>query len=96
MRINDVLLAANALHAGGSIACVLSIGGIVGNLGQTNHVMSEAGVIGPVQAGAPLPVERGIIINTVAPGFIETQMTVAVSFAIREAGHRMNAMSQGG
>jgi 3-oxoacyl-[acyl-carrier protein] reductase len=32
----------------------------------------------------------------VAPGFIETQMTAAVPFAIREAGRRMNAMSQGG
>ena len=38
----------------------------------------------------------GITINAVAPGFIETQMTAAIPFAIREAGRRMNSMSQGG
>lgn len=96
LRINDALLAANALHAGGAIVCVSSISGIAGNLGQTNYATSKAGVIGLVQAGAPLLSERGITINAVAPGFIETQMTAAVPFAIREAGRRMNAMSQGG
>jgi 3-oxoacyl-[acyl-carrier protein] reductase len=35
-------------------------------------------------------------INAVAPGFIETQMTAKIPFAIREAGRRMNSMSQGG
>jgi 3-oxoacyl-[acyl-carrier protein] reductase len=38
----------------------------------------------------------GVTINAVAPGFIETQMTAAIPFAIREAGRRMNSMSQGG
>jgi 3-oxoacyl-[acyl-carrier protein] reductase len=40
--------------------------------------------------------KNGMTINAVAPGFIETQMTAAIPFAIREAGRRMNAMSQGG
>jgi 3-oxoacyl-[acyl-carrier protein] reductase len=40
--------------------------------------------------------KRKITINAVAPGFIETQMTAAMPFAIREAGRRMNSMSQGG
>ena len=40
--------------------------------------------------------EQGITINAVAPGFIETQMTAAIPFTIREAGRRMNAMNQGG
>lgn len=53
-------------------------------------------MIGLVQACAPLLAERGITINAVAPGFIETQMTAAVPFTIREAGRRMNAMAQGG
>ena len=39
---------------------------------------------------------KGITINAVAPGFIETQMTAAIPFTIREAGRRMNSMSQGG
>lgn len=96
LRINDALLAADALHAGGAIVCVSSISGIAGNLGQTNYATAKAGVIGLVQACAPLLAEHGITINAVAPGFIETQMTAAVPFAIREAGRRMNAMAQGG
>jgi 3-oxoacyl-[acyl-carrier protein] reductase len=40
--------------------------------------------------------ERGITINAVAPGFIETQMTASMPIAVREAGRRMNSMRQGG
>ncbi|MFZ5520340.1 MAG: 3-oxoacyl-ACP reductase [Pseudomonadota bacterium] len=95
-RINDALVAAGALKPGGRIVCVSSISGIAGNMGQTNYAVSKAGVIGMVQSTAPLLAERGITINAVAPGFIETQMTAAIPFAIREAGRRMNSMSQGG
>jgi 3-oxoacyl-[acyl-carrier protein] reductase len=49
-----------------------------------------------VQSMAPVVKQKGITINAVAPGFIETQMTAAIPFTIREAGRRMNAMSQGG
>lgn len=95
-RINDALVGAGALKSGGRIVCVSSISGIAGNMGQTNYAVSKAGVIGMVQSTAPLLAERGITINAVAPGFIETQMTAAIPFAIREAGRRMNSMSQGG
>ena len=95
-RINEALLASGALQAGGRIVCVSSISGIAGNLGQTNYALSKAGVIGMVQSMAPLLASQGITINAVAPGFIETQMTAAVPFAIREAGRRMNSMAQGG
>jgi 3-oxoacyl-[acyl-carrier protein] reductase len=71
-----------ALQAGARIVCVSSISGIAGNLGQTNYALSKAGVIGMVQSMAPLLAEKGITINAVAPGFIETQMTAAVPFAI--------------
>ncbi len=40
--------------------------------------------------------KNGITVNAVAPGFIETRMTAAVPFAMREIGRRLNAMSQGG
>jgi 3-oxoacyl-[acyl-carrier protein] reductase len=69
--------------------------GIAGNFGQTNYAMSKAGVIGMVQSTAK-ELENGMTINAVAPGFIETQMTAAIPFTIREAGRRMNSMSQGG
>ena len=95
-RINDALVESGALHAGGRIVCVSSISGIAGNLGQTNYALSKAGVAGMVQSTAPIFAKQGITINAVAPGFIETQMTAAVPFAIREAGRRMNSMSQGG
>ncbi|WP_306564475.1 3-oxoacyl-ACP reductase [Aquabacterium sp.] len=95
-RINEAMVESGALKAGGRIVCVSSISGIAGNMGQTNYAVSKAGVIGMVQSTAPLFAKHGITINAVAPGFIETQMTAAIPFAIREAGRRMNSMSQGG
>lgn len=95
-RINDALVESGALKSGGRIVCVSSISGIAGNVGQTNYALSKAGVVGMVQSTAPIFAKQGITINAVAPGFIETQMTAAVPFSIREAGRRMNSMSQGG
>lgn len=95
-RINDALVESGALKAGGRIVCVSSISGIAGNFGQTNYALSKAGVIGMVQSMAPVLAKQGITINAVAPGFIETQMTALVPFAMREVGRRMNAMGQGG
>jgi 3-oxoacyl-[acyl-carrier protein] reductase len=94
-RVNDYLLNNHGLNANGRIICVSSISGIAGNLGQTNYAASKAGVVGIVKYTAPT-LSNGITINAVAPGFIETQMTAAIPFAIREAGRRMNSMSQGG
>ncbi|WP_335847190.1 3-oxoacyl-ACP reductase [Acinetobacter baumannii] len=94
-RVNDYLLENDGLNANGRIVCVSSISGIPGNLGQTNYAASKAGVIGLVKFTAPI-LKNGITINAVAPGFIETQMTAAIPFAIREAGRRMNSMQQGG
>ncbi|MGQ1522203.1 3-oxoacyl-ACP reductase [Acinetobacter baumannii] len=94
-RVNDYLLENDGLNANGRIVCVSSISGIAGNLGQTNYAASKAGVIGLVKFTAPI-LKNGITINAVAPGFIETQMTAAIPFAIREAGRRMNSMQQGG
>ena len=95
-RIDDALLAAGILRDGGRIVAVSSISGIAGNPGQTNYAASKAGVIGRVQSMAPHLRARGITINAVAPGFIETQMTAKIPLTIREAGRRMNSMSQGG
>jgi 3-oxoacyl-[acyl-carrier protein] reductase len=75
---------------------VSSISGIAGNAGQTNYATSKAGIIGWVQAWASRLEDRGVTINAVAPGFIETQMTEAMPLATREAGRRMNSLAQGG
>jgi 3-oxoacyl-[acyl-carrier protein] reductase len=53
-------------------------------------------VIGMVHALAPVVAKRPATINAVAPGFIETKMTAAMPTFTREAGRRLNSMSQGG
>ena len=60
------------------------------------YARALSGVIGRVQSMAAQLAARRITINAVAPGFIETQMTAKIPLAIREAGRRMNSMSQGG
>ncbi|MGW9196905.1 3-oxoacyl-ACP reductase [Micromonospora chersina] len=95
-RINDVLLERDLIPAGGRIVSVSSIAGIAGNRGQTNYATSKAGVIGLVDSLAPVLRERGISLNAVAPGFIETRLTARIPLMIREAGRRMNSMAQGG
>ncbi len=95
-RIDQELFARSAVRQDGRIICVSSISGIAGNAGQTNYSTSKAGVIGIVQSFAPALAEQDVTINAVAPGFIETQMTAAMPFATREAGRRMNSLSQGG
>ncbi|PAU62449.1 3-oxoacyl-ACP reductase [Pseudomonas indica] len=94
--LTKALLDADKLHENARVVLIASISGIAGNMGQTNYAVSKAGLIGLAQAWAPALGKRGITINAVAPGFIETQMTAAIPFAIREAGRRMNSMGQGG
>jgi 3-oxoacyl-[acyl-carrier protein] reductase len=93
-RIDDALLP--ILNEDGRVISVSSISGIAGNAGQSNYATSKAGVIGMVQSMAPSMAKRNATINAVAPGFIETKMTAAMPITIREAGRRMNSMSQGG
>jgi 3-oxoacyl-[acyl-carrier protein] reductase len=95
-RIDDELLARDVIRTNGRIVCVSSMSGIAGNAGQTNYATSKAGVIGMVESMAAPVGEKGLTINAVAPGFIETQMTAAMPIAAREAGRRMNSLAQGG
>jgi 3-oxoacyl-[acyl-carrier protein] reductase len=96
-RINDALLSdPSPLRRGGRLIGVASISGIAGNGGQANYAASKAGVIGLVQGLAPVAAERGVTVNTVAPGFIETGMTAAIPLVRREAGRRMSSLGQGG
>ncbi|MDF3134110.1 3-oxoacyl-ACP reductase [Pseudomonas extremaustralis] len=96
LHLSTALLDSHGLNPGGRIVCVSSISGIAGNLGQSNYATSKAGVIGLVQGLAPRAAARQVTVNAVAPGFIETQMTAHIPLMIREAGRRMNSLSQGG
>jgi 3-oxoacyl-[acyl-carrier protein] reductase len=95
-RLNDILLERDLIPGGGRLIGVSSQNGIAGARGQTNYATSKAGVIGLVQSMAPVLASRGITVNAVAPGFIETQMTARMPVMLREAGRRMNSMTQGG
>jgi 3-oxoacyl-[acyl-carrier protein] reductase len=94
-RITAELLDQKLVKPNGRIIGIASIAGIAGNVGQTNYGASKAGVIGFVESLAPRLSDQ-ITVNAVAPGFIETQMTAKIPFATREAGRRMNSLSQGG
>ncbi|MER8195586.1 3-oxoacyl-ACP reductase [Streptomyces microflavus] len=97
LRTTDELLKAGVITRGGRIVATASIAGIAGNTGQTNYAASKAGIIGLVRSLGPrAAADHGVTVNAVAPGFIETKMTAAVPFFIREAGRRMNSLSQGG
>ncbi|MGW1814293.1 3-oxoacyl-ACP reductase [Streptomyces sp. NPDC002125] len=97
LRTTDALIGSGTLRRGGRIVATASIAGIAGNNGQTNYAASKAGIIGLVRSLAPrAAAAHGITVNAVAPGFIETKMTAAVPLFIREAGRRMNSLSQGG
>ncbi|MBK7976937.1 MAG: SDR family oxidoreductase [Deltaproteobacteria bacterium] len=95
VRITDALLP-DLLKDGGRIVCLSSVAGIAGNVGQTNYSASKAGIIGFVTALAPKLASRGITVNAIAPGFIETRLTAAIPFAIREGGRRLASLAQGG
>ncbi len=80
----------------GRVIGLSSMAGIAGNRGQTNYAATKAGMIGLTDALAPKLGEKGITINAVAPGFIETKMTEAIPLATREVGRRLNSLYQGG
>jgi 3-oxoacyl-[acyl-carrier protein] reductase len=95
-RLTEGLIENGTIGDGGRIVGLASIAGIAGNRGQTNYGATKAGMIGITQALAPSLADKGITINAVAPGFIETKMTAAIPLANREVGRRINSLNQGG
>jgi len=80
----------------GRVVCLSSVAGIAGNVGQTAYAASKAGVLGWVAATAVELAPRGITVNAVAPGFIETRMVATMPVFVREAARRLSALGQGG
>jgi 3-oxoacyl-[acyl-carrier protein] reductase len=69
---------------GGRIVNITSVVGVTGNAGQANYAASKAGVIGFTKSVAREVASRGITVNAVAPGFVETDMTAAMTEKARE------------
>jgi 3-oxoacyl-[acyl-carrier protein] reductase len=69
----------------GRIITITSVVGVMGNAGQTNYAAAKAGVIGFSKSLAREVGARGITVNTVAPGFIDTDMTSSLADAHKEA-----------
>jgi 3-oxoacyl-[acyl-carrier protein] reductase len=96
LRLTEGLVDNGTIGEGGRVIGLSSMAGIAGNRGQTNYAATKAGMIGLTEALAPKLGEKGITINAVAPGFIETKMTEAIPLATREVGRRLNSLYQGG
>ncbi len=68
----------------GSIINVASVVGITGNVGQANYAASKAGIIGFTKSVAKELASRGIRVNAIAPGYIQTEMTTQLNEKARE------------
>jgi 3-oxoacyl-[acyl-carrier protein] reductase len=96
LRLTEGLVGNGTIGEGGRVVGLSSMAGIAGNRGQTNYAATKAGMIGLTDALADAYTDKGITVNAVAPGFIETKMTEAIPLATREVGRRLNSLYQGG
>ena len=69
----------------GKIINISSVSGILGNVGQANYAASKAGVIGLTKTMARELGSRGITVNAIAPGFVDTEMTEVLSEELKES-----------
>ncbi len=80
----------------GRIINLSSVVALTGNAGQVNYTASKAGVIGMTKTLARELASRGILVNAVAPGFIATEMTAAISEQAREEFNKAIPLGRGG
>ena len=81
---------------GGRIINISSVSGVVGNAGQANYSASKAGLIGLTKSVAKELGSRGVCVNAIAPGFIHTDMTDALSDKVKEEANKLIPMGHMG
>ena len=80
----------------GAIVNISSVVGLMGNPGQANYAASKAGLIGLTKTAAKEFATRGVRVNAVAPGFIETEMTARLPDSVKEQWHKIIPLGRSG
>lgn len=94
--LTEDALAMELIPEGGRIISTSSISGIAGNFGQTNYTATKAAIIGYSAAKAQELKAKGITINAIAPGYIETEMVKTMPLMTRIFAERLTSLAQAG
>jgi 3-oxoacyl-[acyl-carrier protein] reductase len=96
INLTEDALAMGLIPAGGRIISTSSISGIAGNFGQTNYTATKAALIGYSASKSKELKAKGITINAIAPGYIETDMVKTMPLMTRIFAERLTSLAQAG
>ena len=96
ISLTEDALAMDLIPAGGRIISTSSISGIAGNFGQTNYTATKAALIGYSASKSKELKLKGITINAIAPGYIETDMVKTMPLMTRIFAERLTSLAQAG
>ncbi|MCF8464708.1 MAG: SDR family oxidoreductase [Flavobacteriales bacterium] len=96
INLSEDALAMGLIPEGGRIISTSSISGIAGNFGQTNYTATKAALIGYSASKSKELKAKGITINAIAPGYIETDMVKSMPLMTRIFAERLTSLAQAG